>query len=146
MEDTTSTAFLLPKLNSDDEQLVGLHLSLPVGFVDSAPYFCMATEAVTDLANQYMPVRNTAPPQLMEGYAAASAETDDAPPDPAHDRKWAQIPQNWRAVALEKVDVYLDDFIYTCQGGRSKRTQMVRHLFQTIYAVFYTNGRGFTEI
>ena len=38
------------------------------------------------------------------------------------------------------MDVHLDDFISTCQVGRSKRRHMVRILFQTINKVFYPNG------
>ena len=39
MEDTPSTAFLLPKLNPCEKKLVGFHLSLPMGWVDSDPFF-----------------------------------------------------------------------------------------------------------
>ena len=39
MEDVPSVAFLVPKKKSSNIQLVGSHLSLPMGYVDSAPYF-----------------------------------------------------------------------------------------------------------
>ena len=52
MEDVPSFAFLIPKKTPSDTQLVGFHLSLPMGYVDSAPYFCMATETVANLANE----------------------------------------------------------------------------------------------
>ena len=47
--------------------------------------------------------------------------------------------QNRRAADLAKVDVYLKNFTSTCQGGRSEQTQMVQHLFRTIYKVFHSN-------
>ena len=51
MEDKLSLAFLIPKNTPSYTQQVGFHLSLPMGYIDSAPYFCMATETVADLAN-----------------------------------------------------------------------------------------------
>ena len=41
-----------PIKKPSDTQLVGFHLSLPMGYVDNAPYFCMTTETVADLANK----------------------------------------------------------------------------------------------
>ena len=52
MEDVPFFAFLVPKKNTRDIKLVGLHLSLTMGSIDSAPYFCMTTETVADLANK----------------------------------------------------------------------------------------------
>ena len=60
METTTSTVFLLPELDPADKQLVLFQLSLHMEYVESKPYFCMATETVTDLDNQCIPVRHTA--------------------------------------------------------------------------------------
>ena len=52
MEDVPSVAFLIPKKNPSDTQLVGFHISLPMGYVYNTLYFCMATETVDDLANK----------------------------------------------------------------------------------------------
>ena len=52
MEDVLSVAFLIPKKIPSDTQLVGLHLSLPMGYIDGATYFFMATETVSELANE----------------------------------------------------------------------------------------------
>ena len=43
MDDILPIAFLIPKKTPSDTQLVGFHLSLPMGYNGSAPYFCMAT-------------------------------------------------------------------------------------------------------
>ena len=67
LEDTPFTASLLTKLHPADKHLVGFHLSLPMGWVDRTSYFCMVMEMVTDLENQAMPVRNTAPPTNSRG-------------------------------------------------------------------------------
>ena len=45
----------------------------------------MVTNTVTELANQAIAVRNTAPPHLLEGNTTTCAEIDDGPPDLAHD-------------------------------------------------------------
>ena len=39
MEDVPSVAFLIPKKIPNNAQLAGFHLSLPMGYIDSAPYF-----------------------------------------------------------------------------------------------------------
>ena len=39
VEDFPSIAFLFPKNNEADDQFVGFHMLLPIGFVNSAPYF-----------------------------------------------------------------------------------------------------------
>ena len=39
MEDFPSVAFLIPKKNTSDTQLVELHLSLTMGYIDNAPFF-----------------------------------------------------------------------------------------------------------
>ena len=43
MEDVSSVAFLFPKKNPTDPQLVIFHLSLPMGYIDSSVYFCATT-------------------------------------------------------------------------------------------------------
>ena len=39
MKDVPSVAFLIPKNTPRDTHLAGFHLSLPIGDIDSAPYF-----------------------------------------------------------------------------------------------------------
>ena len=51
MEDAPSITFLIIRRTPSKSQLVGFHLSLPMVYVDSAPYFCMANKTVSDLAN-----------------------------------------------------------------------------------------------
>ena len=52
MEDILSVAFLIPNNTPSNKQMVLFHLSLPMSYVDSAPYFCMEMETVADLANK----------------------------------------------------------------------------------------------
>ena len=60
MKDVPSVAFLIPKKSPSDTQLVGFHLSLPIGYINSDPYFCMTTEMVDDLTNQAISQRKQA--------------------------------------------------------------------------------------
>ena len=49
-EEIPSVAFLVPKATPDEEQLVGFHLLIPMGYVESADFLCATTETVKDRA------------------------------------------------------------------------------------------------
>jgi hypothetical protein len=49
-EQALSLACLLPK-EASEPQLVAIPLALPMGWVESPPYFCAVTETIADLAN-----------------------------------------------------------------------------------------------
>ena len=66
MEEVSSVAFLTPKKNTRNTQLVGLHLSLPMGYINSAPYFCMATETVSNLTNEVIAQKEQAGEHPLE--------------------------------------------------------------------------------
>eukprot|EP00957_Ditylum_brightwellii_P002143 164882-Ditylum_brightwellii.AAC.1 len=51
LEDVPQLAFIVPRHKGDPEPLVGFHLSVPMGYIESAPFFCSTTETVADLAN-----------------------------------------------------------------------------------------------
>ena len=51
MEEALSVAFLIPNKTPIYTYLMGLHLSLPMGYIGSALYFCMAMDTVAYLAN-----------------------------------------------------------------------------------------------
>ena len=42
MEDILSVALLIPKKTPRDTKLMVFHLSLTMGYINSAPYFCMS--------------------------------------------------------------------------------------------------------
>ena len=52
IKDVLFVAFLTPKKNLSNLQMVGFQLSLPMGYIDSAPYYCMATETLSNLTNE----------------------------------------------------------------------------------------------
>ena len=57
-----------------------------MGYVYSAPYFFIATETVTDIANALMDVRHTAPPHTLE-EATDTLAPDDCAPETVYDNQ-----------------------------------------------------------
>ena len=60
-------AVALPRFQGEDP-LIALPLVLPMGWVESPPWFCAATETVADLANNW-PHHVAPPPHPLEGAA-----------------------------------------------------------------------------
>ena len=63
-EDVLKLAFVVPPHADDTETLIGFHLSLPMGYVESAQYFCTTTETVADLANSNWAKAAMPPPPI----------------------------------------------------------------------------------
>ena len=80
MEDVPSVAFLTPKKTPSNTQLVGFHLSLPMGYIESAPYFFMVTETVADLVNKAISQREQAGKNPLDFAAEARAADNSGSP------------------------------------------------------------------
>ena len=50
-EDVSLVAYLIPKRVPTDNQIIGFNLSLPMGYINSAAYFCMKKNTIADLSN-----------------------------------------------------------------------------------------------
>jgi len=158
-------AVTFPKYKGE-EQLIGLPLTLPMGWKESVPYFCAATETVTDIAN-HRPKREILPVHPLEHLALTAPEDYVTPAGPqlmsavpqaerpAVSRTLAAEPRRSNgmqetAVAqpsgpkvlrpLQKptqfYDVYLDDLIYGTQGRWEERVRHVRRLLHSVDSVF----------
>jgi hypothetical protein len=70
MRDIPKLALVLPPLVRSTKPLIALPLGLPMGWVESPPWFCVATETVADVANQRLlrPL-GTVPPHRLETAA-----------------------------------------------------------------------------
>ena len=55
-----SGRFLVPREKNSDPQLVGFHLSITMGYVESDPLFFMTTKMVKDRALNSLHVRGAA--------------------------------------------------------------------------------------
>jgi Reverse transcriptase (RNA-dependent DNA polymerase). len=125
------------------EPLVALPMVLPMGWKNSPPAFCTATETIADLANEKLrteecncshPLRSRA---AQHDHISPLPERpdcckDDGPvePDPSLPR-----PSNPKA----EVDVYVDDFIGVAQGDTPRLEQVRDTLMHTIDEVFRPN-------
>ena len=76
MYDVPPTTFLIPNKIPNNQQLVGFHLSLSMGYINSAPYLCMVIEKVANLSNETIAQRNVAGKHLLEEAADAKAADD----------------------------------------------------------------------
>ena len=88
MEDVPSVALLIPKDTPRKTHLVVFHLSLPIGYIDSAPYFCMATKTMSDLENEAISQRYQAsnhPLEMADDYRAAD---NAGPPEAQANAIW----------------------------------------------------------
>ena len=88
MEDFPSVAFLIPEKTPSDTQLVEFHLSLPMGYIYSYPYFCMARERVADLTNKAISQMEQAREHPLELAAEARAADDAGAPETQADAIW----------------------------------------------------------
>ena len=88
MEDVPSVTLLVSKKSPSNQQLVRFHLSLPMGYFDSAPYFCIATNMVADLVNKTIAQRDVARAYPLEQSAEARATDDAGVPEAQSDASW----------------------------------------------------------
>ena len=120
LEDTPPVAFLIPRKNPTDYQLVGFHLSLPMGYMDSAPFFRMSAETISYMANAYMDDHHRTPPHPLKVLADAPALVERVP-EQDDNNQWKRTHPEQQVNSLALVDVYLENFISTCQGGPTER-------------------------
>ena len=138
--DALKLAVLFPQ-REGEEPLIGVPLTLPMGWRESPPAFCTATETTADLANfalQSTPqlghvphrldlVAETPPPPETVGVAA---QNNNSTPVPNTD----ESPKLLRP--LQYWDVYVDDFLGLAQGDFARRKRVKRVLLHTLDQVF----------
>ena len=143
-------AVIFPKY-PNEEQMVALPFSLPMGWVESVPYFCAATETIADLANG-LPANKWLPPHPMEELvntplpleetpatlnSMACLQSDTSCDNPVHN---AILSDHAVLCPLQKsvwsTDIYLDNFIMAIQGSETIHLQHLWCLLYSIDAVF----------
>ena len=120
VEGGTSIAFLPPKKNKTDKQLVVFHMLLLVSFVNSAPYFCMGKETVTYLENESVKEIHNATQHPLEYTSPKRADENRGTPTPENNTPWSRISCYQQAAVTAQLNVYRDDFISAIQGGPVK--------------------------
>ena len=132
IEDLPKLGVALPSY-SDQEAMVAFPLALPMGWVESPPYFTALTETACDLANALLTEdtdRRLRRPHRLE----AVASTPPANEAPANVATTVRAPTAWairtqRPVAA--VDVYVDDFLLLAQT----KHQQQRVMRATLHAI-----------
>ena len=116
-------------------QLVAFPLALPMGWVESPPYFCVLTETACDLSNNRLRRRSSdeQPRGTMHRLEAVAATP---PPDIVEEkptyRPARDMQRQFRGrPPVAKVEVYVDDFLLMAQTDAQRR----RVLRSTLLAI-----------
>ena len=124
LEDIPPVAFLVKKSAPEEDQLVGLHLSIPMGYVESAAFFCATTEKAKDRTLETLSTRHNVSPHHPEDLAETKplqTSVEDTESTLEADSNWEALSLNAQATYLTHVEVYLYDFIGIVQGGPEER-------------------------
>ena len=141
-KDTLKLGVLFPKEEGVPD-LVAFPLALPMGWVNSPPLFCAATETVADLANASLPQASQARSHRLEDVADTLPQPDNISPPTTVQATPTVVPlppprthTKHDKAPLEYIDVYVDDFISLVQGSPLRRKQVQRVLLHTLDTVF----------
>ena len=137
--DIPKLACSIPPLYGD-KPLLALPLVLPMGWTESPPYFCTATETVADLTNKRLINNWKAPPHRLEELAGTLPEPgdDDRPPVNETVITTSQQPTNppsnqrLRKRPLKKTEVFVDDFVGMGQGTPEELSSIRRTLLHSL--------------
>ena len=139
--DILKLGVLFPRLPGEP-QLVALPISLPMGWKNSPPAFCTATETIADVTNQRLLRQTLEPPHPMDALADTTPPEPPPPLPPSHTIAVPLPPRVDPHLArrsrrkLAYVDIFVDDFIGAAQGRRRHLRNVRRTLFHTIDSVF----------
>jgi hypothetical protein len=143
LTDIPKLAVSIPSLKGE-EPLLAFPLVLPMGWTEYPPYFCAATETVTDLANQRAQ-NNWKPPHCLDAVADSpsqgEATSDNLSTLSTTRTTFSQTPENtphrnFRKHILQRFDVFVDGSIGMGQGNRLQLQNLRRILLHTLDAVF----------
>ena len=141
-EDAIKLAVLFPT-RPGDVPLIGIPLTLPMGWVESPPAFCTATETTADLTNAILRQGSLRPhPHRLDDLAEtppAPAPTADAR-RPTHSTPSPVPIERNNHPRLQKpiayTDVYVDDFLLLSQGNKRRRKHVKQALLHSLDRVF----------
>ena len=124
----------------DGVPVVAFPLTLPMGWTESPPWFCVATETAADLANLWLKERRRPQPtHRLETLADTPPEAEPTLHSPTRATLPVRPPpkrrQLHRHAPLASIDLFVDDFIGLVQGSRSRRRRVRRLLFEAIDTV-----------
>ena len=94
LKDVPSVVFLVPKSTPDEDQLVGFHLSITMGYVESAAFFCAKTKTVNYITLDTLSTCHTTPPHHLEELAYIK------PPQTSEEKATATLESHINSEAL----------------------------------------------
>lgn len=106
--------------STTDDPLVALPFALPMGWVESPPYFTTATETASDLLNDILHTQTPLPPHPLKSLAA-TPPTEPVNSSPGLASKGVPVEGSTRRPPLVYGNVYVDDFILAAQTQRIHR-------------------------
>ena len=132
-EEAWAFCYILPRLNPDDPIMVVVPSALQMGWTDSPPYFCAASETARDVAETlFNDPKSSLPPHPLEHYMLPP-EKWGTPHDDCDD--WTLEKRAMEFVHL--FEVYMDDFIGLAQTEDAEQLRgMSRDLLTAIHSVF----------
>ena len=132
--DVPTLGVVLPHSDNAGSILVAFPLALPMGWVESPPFFTTLTETVCDLTNRAM----SSYEQLPEHRLEAASRTPPAVPSTvsAPRTPWARdntqfVHDDARSLPLARADVYVDDFLLAAQTKRMQ-SRLLRQALTSI--------------
>ena len=135
-EDAPKLGLIFPS-GEEEEPMVAIPLTLPMGWKNSPTLFYTATKTVADLANEALHSHQPSKQHQLDDRA----EAIEPPPAPPLTQEHAQLTRNPylrqpKAKLLAYVDVFVDDFLGLAQGPRHRRHHVRRTLFHALNKVF----------
>ena len=111
--------------------MVAFPLVLPMGWVNSPPYFCAATETAADLMNARLRRQQEYGPHHLEEEALTGGDSKPIPSSASGSRAQQIHPPRYRRPLQ-----YVDDFIALLQGGAQEQRNTMRVLLSTLDDIF----------
>ena len=120
-----------------EEPLVAFPLVLPMGWVNSPPAFCAATETSADIANAFIRSGKEPDTHSLDAMAGRMDQMVTEPKDPniPDITRDPCLPEGVSTRPLEYVDVFVDDFLALAQGDQARK-RVRRILMKAIDDVF----------
>ena len=117
--------------------LVAFPLGLPMGWVESPPYFTALTETICDLANAKLADKKNAPPaHRLEQVASTPPAETPHPPVPCTITPSPSLGLASPRPPVGEVDIYVDDFLLLAQT-KHQQNRVLRATPHSIDDVFW---------
>ena len=144
-EDAHKLGLIFPS-GADEDPMVAIPLTLPMGWKNSSPLLCTAIKTVADLSNESLRSHQPSRPHNIDDREEAVAP----PPAPTLAAEHTQLTRNPylrrpKAKLLAYVDVFVDDFLGLAQVPWHRRRHVRRTLFHALDKVFLPLDRQDTK-